>query len=202
MIMELEEMKSLWEDMSQRVEKLELTNEKKLMELTQLKYKTKFSKLTSYERSGAVVCYLVGLFILFNITKLDTWYLMLCGVLTMSFLFILPIFSLGSLHNIAKINFSNSSYRDVLSRYENAKRRTLMVQKIGIASSFLIMFTVVPVADKILNDTDFFEKEITTSLWVTIAVAILFVVLVSRWSYGCYKKITASAENILDELNE
>ena len=72
MIMELEEMKSLWEDMSQRVEKLELTNEKKLMELTQLKYKTKFSKLTSYERSGAVVCYLVGLFILFNIMKLDT----------------------------------------------------------------------------------------------------------------------------------
>ena len=37
--MELEEMQALWTSLSQRIEKLEIINNQKIMEITQIKYK-------------------------------------------------------------------------------------------------------------------------------------------------------------------
>jgi amino acid transporter len=200
--MELEEMKVQWNAMSQKIATLELINDKKIMEITQLKYKNKFSKLNAYERSGAVVCFLMGFFILFNITRLDTWYLLLCGIATMAFMFILPILSLGSLHRISNMNLSHYNYKEVLSRFEKAKKKVLLIQRTGVVASLFFMFLAIPVADKLLNGNDFFQHEIKNSFWGAIIFGILATFFISRWGLGWYKKITNSAGDVLKDLEE
>ncbi|MDC8003376.1 AbgT family transporter [Aureisphaera galaxeae] len=200
--MELEEMKTLWENMSERMEKLEVLNKQNIMEMTELKYRNKFNKLRLYETSGAVVCYIIGLGILLNLDKLDTWYLMACGVFCMLFLFVMPIFTLGSINRLTKLNLSSFSYKEILVRFEKAKRRTLVIQRISIASGVLLMFATIPVADKLLNGNDFFQNEIKAPIWYAIVFALIFLALVSRWGYGWYMKITQSAENVLKDLED
>lgn len=200
--MDLEEMKTLWTTMSERVEKLEVLNKQNIMEMTQLKYKNKFSKLRLYETSGAVICYVFALGILFNIDKLNTWYLMACGLFCIGFLMIMPILSLRSIHSLSRINLSSNSYKDVLIRFEKEKRKTLLIQRVGIFLGVLLMFVSIPVADMILNGNNFFENEIKTPVWYAIIFASIFLFFASRWGYGWYLRITKSAENIIEELDE
>lgn len=200
--MELEDMKTQWEAMSQRVAALELINDKKIMEITQLKYKNSFSKLTNYERGGAVICYLIGLFVLFNVTKLDTWYLLLCGVLVMAFLFILPFYSLKALRDISNLSVSKYNYKEMLQRYEILKKRTVSFQKKGVIASFVMLFVSIPVADRILNGNDFFLNEIKSSFWGAIVFGVVVVIFASKWGVGWYKKITNRAGSILKDLEE
>ncbi len=200
--MELEEMKTLWNAMSDRVERVEVLNRQNIMEMTQLKYSNKFNKLRLYESTGAVVCSIFALAILFNIGKLDAWYLMACGIFCILFLVLMPIISLRSINSISKINLNNYSYKDVLIRFEKEKQKTLHIQRIGIVFGILFMFATIPVSDRILNGNDIFKSEVAPSVWFALAFASVFVIFAYRWGYGWYKKVTSSAENILKDLED
>lgn len=198
--MELEEMKSLWEEMSQRVEKLEFTNNQNIMEMTQLKYKNKFGKLYGYELSGSVVCFIFGGLVLFNFDKLDTWYLALCGVLFLAFYFLVPLITLRLLHQLRSIDLSTGTYKETMSHYQTHKKRVLRNQQAALVAGSGVMFVAVPVADKLLNGNDLFLSEIKPSVWVALLFGIVVIVLGYRWGYGWYKKTANSAEAILKDL--
>jgi magnesium-transporting ATPase (P-type) len=200
--MELEEMKTLWEEMSERVEKLELVNEQNIMEMTQEKYTKKFNKLLFYERSGAAICIIMGIVLLLNIEKLDTWYLMTCGIFSVVTLLILPVISLSSLKRMTSLNLSQNSYRETLIRFKKSRDRVLLLQRGGVILSVLFALVVIPVMDKIFNDNDFFTKEISTGYWIFLAVSMVALFFFARWGYGCYKSIAKSAENVLKELED
>lgn len=200
--MELEEMKTLWEEMSARVEKLELVNEQNIMEMTQQNYTKKFDKLLFYERSGAAICFIMGIVLLLNITKLDTWYLMACGIFSVVTLLILPVISLRSLKRMTNLNLSQNSYKETLIRFKKSRDRVLLLQRGGVILSILLALVVIPVMDKIFNGNDFFTKEISTGYWIFLAVAMVALFFFARWGYGCYKSVSRSAENVLKELEE
>ncbi|GAB5399659.1 MAG: hypothetical protein Aureis2KO_12440 [Aureisphaera sp.] len=200
--MELEEMKTLWETMSDRVEKLELLNKQNIMEMTELKYRNKFNKLRSYELVGAVVCYLFGTLTLLNLYRLDTWYLMLFGILIVAFYYLAPIVSLGALKKVRNINISEENYKQTIVKFEKAKARMLYYQRLGIGASIVLMLMAIPVADKMFNDNNVFENIPEPSVWITTLVAAVFIYFVSRWGYGWYKKIARSAETVLKDIEE
>ena len=200
--MELEEMKTLWEEMSLKVEKQQLVTDQLIMEMTQQKYRNKFSKLFMYEASGAVVCYIMAIFMLFNMDKLDTWYLLACGILCVGFLAILPFFSLRSLNRIKRLEISNYSYKETLVRFAKSKKKMLLLQRLGLYISPLFFLMVLPVTNKMFNGKDMFQSDISAFPWVFVGIFFVFIILFSRWGYSCYKSMTNSAENVLKELDD
>ena len=200
--MELEEMKGLWEEMSRKVEKQQLVTDQLIMEMTQQKYTNKFSKLMAYEMTGAVICFIMGVFILFNIEKMDTWYLMLCGGLTVAFLLIVPVIVLRLLGQMKRLKLSKNNFKETLLKFEKAKKQTLLIQKGATAFSIMFMLLVIPVFQKIFNNKDFFQTEQPVGYWIFLVVMAIGVGLFARWGYSCYKSVTNSAENILKELDE
>jgi len=102
--MELEELQAAWTQMSHELEKQkELTNEI-IMNMTKEKYNAKFKTLTNFEKAGSLVCVASALFILVNITKLDTWYLLACGLFAVLFSVVLPFLVLRSLKRIRQLD--------------------------------------------------------------------------------------------------
>lgn len=198
--MELEEMKNLWQEMSQQVEHQKKLTDTLIMEMTQQKYTQKFSKITVYETIGAVICFLTAVVILFNFKKLDTWYLMACGIFMVSYLMILPIIVLRSLKTIKNLNIAKKSYKDTIVSFAKAKKQLLLVQKLGIYINGVLFLTCIPLASKLLGDKDIFLTG--GSVWqiTFIAIVAVLMIFVSKWGYGCYKNVTSSAENILKDL--
>ncbi|NNE02475.1 MAG: hypothetical protein HKN52_04850 [Eudoraea sp.] len=196
--MELQELQTLWSQMSR-----ELADQKKLtndiiMKMTQEKYVNKFGKIAVYETIGAVICFAAALYVLFNFGKLEVWYLQLCGIFTLLFLIILPVLTLRSLRRIKEINVVENSFVDTIVQFTKAKNQLLLLQRVGIYLSFLLMFTTLPVASKLLKNKDLFLE---TDIWyVYLPIMGIFLFFFTRWGYGCYKNITSSAESILSEL--
>ena len=198
--MKVEELQSIWTEMSDELEKQKKLTRKIIMQMTQERYTNQLTKIAKYEGIGAVFCFAIALYILINFLKLDTWYLQLCGVFTLFFLLIMPMLVLRSIRNMRRINIVEGTYTDNISAYSKARNQFLFLQRIGIGLGFILMITSLPVAGKIMNGKDLFENN---QLWyIYLPVMLIFLAVFARWGYGKYKSITQSAEKILLETRE
>lgn len=198
--MEIEEIKILWSEMSDQLEQQKKLTNEIIMNMTQERYRNKFRTISNYETVGAVICFGVALGILTSFNLLDTWYLKACGIFTLAFLLVLPILVLRALSKIKRLNIIDKNYKETLISYTKAKTNLLRLQKFGIGASFFLMFAVSAVFSKISSNKDIFLMERNVWSYIVIGIAVLFVLLVSRWGYGHYRRITNSAENLLKGL--
>ncbi|WP_299317113.1 hypothetical protein [uncultured Maribacter sp.] len=198
--MELEELQSAWTQMSD-----ELNHQKKLtnqiiLDMTKQKYQNKFTTITKYETIGAVVCFAIALFVLINFGKLDTWYLQICGVLTLSFLIVLPVMVLTTLKKIKNIDILKGSYKENLKFYLKTKNRLLRLQQIGIGVGFVGLLFIVPVTSKIISNKNVFLTNLKTEQYVVFTITLIVMVFFCRWAYKGYVKVTQSAQELIQEL--
>lgn len=198
--MELEQMKQLWEEMSQKVEKQQSLTDKLIIDMTQQRYSNRFNKIITYESMGALICFLAALFIVAKFNKLDTWYLQSSGVFIVLFLLTLPVLVLRALFKIKRLDISTADFKQTLVGFERAKHELLMLQRFGIYLSFILALLIIPVSLKLFKDKDFFATSHDLSIWLAMGVFFIFMVFFAKWGYSCYKKITNSAENVLKEL--
>jgi amino acid transporter len=196
--MELKELETLWSEMSKDLETQKKLTNQLIMNMTQERYSNKFQKISTYETIGGVICILAAIFILAKFSMLDIWYLQLCGLFTVIFLILLPVLTLKSLRRIQKLNVADKNLKETLLSFSKAKKKLLFLQRFGLYLSVILMFTILPVASKIMRGKDLF---LDTNLWyIYLPIMIVFLFFFGRWGYGCYKSITNSAENILKEM--
>ena len=99
-----------------------------------------------------------------------------------------------------RININEGKYTETLKAFTKARNNFLLVQRIGIGLGFVLIITILPVATRILKGKDLFQSA-GVWMWYT-PMMLLFAILISRWGYRHYKRITKSAGNILSELEE
>lgn len=198
--MELEELQSAWTKMSNELDQQKKLTNKIILDMTKQKYQNKFTTITKYESLGALVCFAIALFVIFNFNKLDTWYLQACGAFTLLFLIVLPVSVLSTLKKIKNIDILKGSYKENLKVYVHTKNRLLRLQQIGIVVGFIGLFFIVPVTSKIISNKNVFLNSLKTEQIVTLTITLVAMVFFCNWAYKGYKKITQSAQELLQDL--
>ncbi|MFD0797637.1 hypothetical protein ACFQZJ_09205 [Maribacter chungangensis] len=198
--MEWDELQATWNRMSEELEAQKKLTNSIVMEMARTKYKNKFNKISHYEKLGTVVCFGAALGIILNFSALDTWYLKLCGILSLGFLIIMPILVLAALKQIQELDIFNQTYSEILRRYTKSKTRLLRLQQISITLSFAMLFLIVPITAKIFNDQDIFSMSFKPSQWIGFVLVFVGMLFFSRWGYKSYQRITASAALLLEDL--
>jgi hypothetical protein len=195
--MEFEEMKSLWEEMSGKFEQQKKLNDLVIIRMTKSDYKNKIMKIFIPELIGALTCFAAVLYILISFQKLDKWYLMACGVVSVFILVLLPILSFNAIHKIRSVNILNNNYKQSLLEYSKGKRQFVFIQKLSFYLGAILLLTVLPVMGRLIGGKDLF---IETHLWLWYAIGYTFFYGFSKWVFGKYNKTAAEAEEILKEL--
>ncbi len=186
--------------MSEELDRQKLLTDKMVVEMTQQKYRDKLSQISLPETVGTFICFAMAAYALFNFNKLDTWYLVLCGVISISFCLILPILSLRSIHKLKQIDLGNNSYKESLIRYAKEKDRFVKIQKAGYYLGFVFSLAVLPVAGKLMRDKDLL---LDAKLWIWyIPLALVFHFLFSKWVWKHYSSVARGARNLLEELKD
>ncbi|MEP2934857.1 MAG: hypothetical protein ABJM06_04010 [Gilvibacter sp.] len=196
--MELNEIKSLWNEMSEKIEAQEVLTNSLIMEMTQQRYKNTFSSLKFYETIGGIICLIAGFALLFNLDRLDTWYLLTSGIICVVYLIGLPLITLNSIWRMSKLNILNKNLKQTLTDFYKRKRQMLLIQQLGIAFNFLLVIVSLPVIVKISNGKDLFLEP--AQMYWYVPGMFLFLAVASRAGYRCYKRIAASAQKTLEEL--
>ncbi|WP_235297110.1 hypothetical protein [Portibacter marinus] len=199
--MELQEMQATWTQMSQELEKQKTLTNELIIEMTHQRYRNKIGILSNYEGLCAIICFIDALLLIPQLQKMDTWYLLASGIFTVGYLVILPAIVLYSIYKLKTIDVLKNSYRELLVVYAKRKKRFLQIQQIGIGINFIFLAVSLPVVLKVFKDKDLFMDDSNILLWYVPIMAI-FLFLFSRWGYGKYKNVVASANSILEELEE
>jgi hypothetical protein len=198
--MELEEMKSLWEDMSQRVDQQKVLTDQLIIDMTKERYENKMRRISVPETISAFICFAAVIYLISNFKLLDVWYLQLSGVLTIVACLLLPILSLKSIKRMKAINISKSTYKDALATYAKEKTRFLLLQKSSFYTSFIVLILAVITFGKIMKGIDVFTTTDKLNWLVPSGIGVLFIF--SQWVLKKYKKATDSANKILKELKD
>ena len=199
--MELQEMKSLWKEMSEKVERQKVLTDKLIIDMTQERYTNRFKKVLTYESFGAAICFAAAIFLVFNLGKLDTWYLLASGIISLILFLLMPVLVLRSIGNIKNLDIAKNTYKETLIGFYKFKNQLLFTQRLSIYLSVILALVALPVTLKIINNKNVFAMEHTIKLWVFIPITFVFLFLYSRWAYRNYKSIANSAEKILVELD-
>jgi hypothetical protein len=198
--MELDEIKSLWNDMSQKIEAQNVLTNSLIMQMTQQRYQNSFNSLKSYETLGGIICLFFGVLLLFQLDKLDTWYLMTCGIVCAVYCIALPFLTLRSLKQISSLKISTNNLKQTLTSFYKRKRQMLLIQQIGIAFNFVLVLVSFPVIVKLSSGKDLFLNP--TQMYWYVPVMFVFLALASHWGYRCYKRIAANAQKTLEDLKD
>ena len=195
--MELQDMKTLWEEMSLEIGKQKKLTDSLIIKMIKTDYRNKISKILIPEAIGSLVCFAQFLFILINFQKLNTWYLLVCGIVSELILLFLPIISIKAVRNIRAINISDNNYKQSLQEYSKGKIQFIFVQKISFYLGAILLVVALPVMGQLIGGKNLF---IETKLWLWYPICAVFFYTLSKWVFKSYHKATSDAENILREL--
>jgi hypothetical protein len=196
--MELEEMRDLWLVMSSDIEKQKMLTGSLILRMTRINFRNRLSKILIPELVGAFIC-LAGIWItVIRFQGLDTWYLQICGVLTLLLLILLPVISIKSIVRLQSVNISGNNYRQSLEQYARRKIQFLKIQKWSFYLGAVLLLVILPVFGKLISGMNLFQ---TTSLWMWYVVAYPFFYGLSRWVFRSYSKAVREAEKLLEELD-
>ena len=198
--MELEEMKSLWEDMSQKVDQQKILTDQLILDMTKERFDTKMRSISIPESIAALICFAAVIYIISNFNSLDIWYLQLTGIFAIIACLVLPVLSLKSIQKMKSVHISKSTFKETVEAYAKGKSKFMQIQKISFYTSFLVLVALVIVFGKIIKDIDVFTMTEKLNWLVPSGIGVLFIF--SQWVLKKYKKATESANTILQELED
>jgi hypothetical protein len=208
--MELEEMKSLWDDMNQKPLKQKgflhnnLSNMAQLNNInnmTQLKYNKQASIFKVAEIIGLLVAYTFAGIILYKFNILDKWYLSICGITLVMYLLVMPLYTITGTRRMKKIDLAKSSHKEVMEHFYSVKSRMKQAEKVSlIASPFLFVASTV-ILTKIFTDIDFFTLIFQLPIVLLMVLSFIGAILFNIWVFKKRGKQLQSVKQLLEEDN-
>lgn len=193
-------MKSLWEDMSKKVDQQRILTDQLILDMTKERYESRMRSISVPETLSALICFAVVVYLISNFSLLDTWYLQLSGILTIIACILLPVLSLKSIRKMQSINISKSTYKEALAVYAKEKARFMLLQKTSFYTSFIVLILAVISFGKIMKGIDVFTMTEKLNWLVPSAIGVLFIF--TQWVLKKYKRSADSAHDLLKELDE
>ena len=195
--MEFEELKSQWSEMSANVDNQKKLTDKKISTMIEMSYRDKIRKIKISEVTGAIFCCVALIFILNGMNKLEPWYLMICGIVSVMMLILMPALSLSTLFKISSANIATNDYRQVLLDYNTRKINFINVQKLSICLGALLFVTILPVMVKLVSGKDLFKS---ATIWYIYSVGFPCLYYFATWVFKKYNSSLNKAEEILHDL--
>lgn len=198
--MELEEMKNLWEDMSQKLDNQKILTDKLVIEMTLLKYDNKTNILKYKEFFGLVVAYIMIGIIIYSFQSLDTWYLKTSGIVMIIILGMLPLYSIDWVKRLKKIDLVKSSYKEILEQFYKTQKRIKQIESTGlIISPFLFVVSSV-FFSKVMGNEDLFKLNMSWALITCIVLIFIGTIYFIIISNKKKRKQLQFIEQLLKEL--
>jgi hypothetical protein len=171
------------------------------MEMAQEQHKSKIAILAKHQGIGAVICFVAAIRLIRQFEMLETCYLLTSGIFIILYLIIVPSVVLRSIGFMKRINLAKGTYKETLIAYTEGRKQFLLIQKVGIYLNFILLIVSLPVLMKVLSGKDIFMENRRVLYWY-IPTMTIFLTVFSRWYYGKYRNVTASASNILADLED
>ncbi|MDX5338794.1 MAG: hypothetical protein LPK25_07195 [Cyclobacteriaceae bacterium] len=197
-IMELEEMKSLWADLSQKVEQQEKIKKEQLMKMTKKNYMNKLGGIYLPEILGAVICFAYAGFFVFQIGNLEFPGNQALAIFNTVLMVLLPVLSLTGLYRLGTLDMSSGKPAEILEKFTKSRMYFWKVQRVAMLLSGLFAISILPPLAELLGKINLLSSR---QFWmVYVPVGIILVYIFSWVTMKKYRKALANSEQVLRDL--
>ncbi len=194
--MELEEMKTNWNELSNRIEKNEKLTIEVIDKMVKYKYRSGLNRIQYPEYIGTLICYVGAAWLIVNFGKLEGTVYQFFGVLIVLLLFILPVISLKSVRSIQRVSISTSTYAETITNFARQKIRFQKLQKINVSLALALFVLSLPVLANIQGK----DLSAIPNFWIFFPASLVLLLLFSWWVLQYYNKALNEAEEMLNEV--
>ncbi|WP_057935730.1 hypothetical protein [Algoriphagus resistens] len=197
--MELDEMKSLWADLSLQVEKQDKIQKELLMEITRQKFRTRLNGIRIPELLSSLVCVGYAVYLLSHFSDFELWYNQIFALTTIFMMIALPVASLAAIKGMRNLPIGSETPAAILDKFTKSKIRFWNVQRYGVISGGIVMVTIFPPLAELSGSSH--EKILNPVFWmVYIPTGLVFMYFFSRWVLKKYKGVVDSSEKMIREI--
>jgi hypothetical protein len=200
--MELEEMKNIWDDMSQKIDKQKILTNKSIVNITKKRYVNKIRRISIHEITYAFISIIFSAFVLINFKKLDTWYLSISGIFVVLFLIITSILSIKRIRTLRYLDITGNTFKQSLLKYAKGKQRFINFIKVSSYLTIPFIVAFILITEKIFNNNNLILENDFGVYWYVLPLGIIIQILFAKWILMKYTKAINEAENILKELEQ
>jgi hypothetical protein len=197
--MELDEMKSLWEDLSVKVEKQEKIQKEILMEMTQKKYRQKIGHIAFSEILGSIICFACAVYFIYKFPALQNPINQVLMVFNILVVTVLPIFSLKSIWQLNQLDLGVSSPSEVMEKFKRNKQRFWKVQKYGLYLSGLFLLSVLPPLAELAGEQSMVQK--SWFWWGYVPFGFVFLFFFTRFVMKKYQGSLKDSEHVIQNMD-
>ncbi|MBA4849290.1 hypothetical protein [Emticicia sp. BO119] len=196
--MELEELKTLWDEAGNLKEKQPFLKTKTIEKMTEIRYKSKLKKVIFHESLGTLFAFGAVVYMIINFNKLTTLFFQGIGIITSLMLIVLPIISLVLLYQINSIGDVNQPYVETLKQFAKQRLRFIRFQQVSVVFAYILLVFVILLMPKFTGGRSLNENKY---FWaIAIPIGYIFLSFFSRWVIKYYSKTLQQAEELLKEL--
>lgn len=196
--MELEEMKSLWEDLSGKVENQEKIKKEELMKMTKKKYQNRLRSIYLPEILGSVVCFAYAGFFVFQIGNLELRINQFLAVFNTAVMIILPIISLWTLARLNSLKITDESPSQLVEKFKKEKTFFWKFQQFNLMLSGLFAVSILPPLAELLGKKDLIMEPTFWMAYVPLGLICIYVF--GRITIRKYKKSLHDAQQLIEGM--
>jgi hypothetical protein len=197
--MELDEMKTLWEDLSGKVENLEKINKERLMKMTEKKYQNSLASIYLPEILGSVICFAYAGFFVFQIGKLELPVNQILAVFNTAIMIILPVISLLSLARLNNLKITEESPSLLVEKFQKEKFFFWKFQRFNMMFSGLFAISILPPLAELFGKKDLILQP---NFWlVYVPVGLVCIYVFGRFTVKKYNKSLKNAQDLIEGIS-
>ncbi|MFC5624721.1 hypothetical protein [Algoriphagus winogradskyi] len=197
--MELDEMKSLWADLSLQVEKQDKIQKELLMEITKQKFRSKLNSVRIPEIIGSLVCVGYAMYFLSRFGEFELWYNQIFALVCIFLMIALPTASLTAIKGMRDLKIDTETPAGIMDKFVKSKVRFWKVQRYGMIFGVILMIAILPPLVELNGADEIIQKPWFWGLYVP--GGLIFMFLFTRFVYKKYKGTISASEKMLRDID-
>lgn len=196
--MELDEMKSLWQNLSVKVEKQEKIQKHILMEMTKKNYQNRLNSIYLPEIVGSVICFGYAGYFLFQIEKLELPINQVLAIFNTAVMIILPIISLWTLARLNALNIMEESPLLLVEKFKKQKTFFWKFQQFNLILSGLFAVSILPPLAELLGKKDLVMEPFFWLIYVPIGLILIYIF--GKMTIRKYNRSLKEAQQLIEGI--
>ena len=196
--MELDEMKSLWEDLSGKVENQEKIKKEELMKMTKKSYQSRLNSIYLPEILGSVICFAYAGYFIFQIGKLELPINQVLAIFNTAVMIILPIVSLWTLARLNQLKITDGSPSILVEKFKKDKVFFWKFQRFNLLLSGLFAISILPPLAELLGKKDLIMEP---TFWLAyVPIGLIAIYVFGRITIRKYKRSLDEAQQLIEGI--
>lgn len=192
--MDLDNMKNVWSEMSERIEKQNKITNEIILKMAHHDSKNRLSKILRIEIFSALWLLICSVFIILNFNKLDTAITLSGGVVSIIICCLSLFIWLDFLKKANRINIANNSYKQTMIDFNICKKSYQINKKLDYFLGSGLLIAICPVVFKLTRNVEISD--------IPLSDLLLYIIGGSIASSGLIYMVLRFYSNQINEINK